>query len=558
MNQSLLPLFFALAVLSARGATAQPVHPWEVVEKTFTAREETANPYREVAPEAGHDRLRVAFTGTSGEARGQRLTVSGFWDGGRTWRVRFAPPAAGTWSYASTSPDDGLDGVTGTVEVVPWSAAERAANPVRHGFVRVRHEAPNAGRFFAYADGTPFLWVGDTWWNWTHRGIRFETFRRLVDDRARKGFTLGQLFVAGNGWGRESSLLDATYTVLDVAHMQHVDSLVAYANARGLTVWVHAWWSREGIDRSIGADNLKRWWRYLIHRLGAYNVVWVLAGEYNMNDYGGLGLAFWNELGALVSAEDPYDRLVGVHNTPPGWEGGDGAPQWSTGEVLHDASWLDYNQSQVGHGRWRNERIPDVVAADYARMPPKPVVVTEPWYEFVEGNPTAADIRFGAWSALLSGAAGHTYGGGHVWRAHVPEAPAGRGAWPLEEGFERTTLDYPGAVSMRHLAAFFRDLAWWRLAPHPELLRDYADPYCAAVPGEEYVAYLRWGGGVQVDLRPSAATDVFEARWFDPAHGGARPGPTLSGGDVRYVAPPEDYPGTEQFRDWVLHVRRRP
>ena len=30
-------------------------------------------------------------------------------------------------------------------------------------------------------------------------------------------------------------------------------------------------------------------------------------------------------------------------------------------------------------------------------------MVTEPWYEFVEGNPTAADIRFGGWSAMLSG-----------------------------------------------------------------------------------------------------------------------------------------------------------
>jgi len=28
--------------------------------------------------------------------------------------------------------------------------------------------------------------------------------------------------------------------------------------------------------------------------------------------------------------------------------------------------------------------------------PPKPVVVTEPWYEFIEGNPTAMDVRFAA------------------------------------------------------------------------------------------------------------------------------------------------------------------
>ena len=67
--------------------------------------------------------------------------------------------------------------------------------------------------------------------------------------------------------------------------------------------------------------------------------------------------------------------------------------------------------------------IPSIISEDYNLKPSKPVVVTEPWYEFIEGNPTGKDIRFAAWSAILSGAAGHTYGGGHVWLASVPESP---------------------------------------------------------------------------------------------------------------------------------------
>jgi hypothetical protein len=88
--------------------------------------------------------------------------------------------------------------------------------------------------------------------------------------------------------------------------------------------------------------------------------------------------------------------------------------------------------------------IPLVIAADYARQPAKPTVVTEPWYEFIAGNPPAMDIRYGARTALLSGAAGHSYGGDHVWWAHLPESPAGQGSWPLEKSFETNTLDYPG------------------------------------------------------------------------------------------------------------------
>ena len=80
----------------------------------------------------------------------------------------------------------------------------KKSNPVRHGFVRVKKNGENPGHFFEYSDGTPFLWVGDTWWNWTNNKIKIETFKALADDRALKGFTVGQLFVPGNGWDNSS------------------------------------------------------------------------------------------------------------------------------------------------------------------------------------------------------------------------------------------------------------------------------------------------------------------------------------------------------------------
>jgi hypothetical protein len=289
---------------------------------------------------------------------------------------------------------------------------------------------------------------------------------------------LDDLFFAPNG------LLNRTYDSPNLEQIRKVEEMIAYANSKGITVWIHPWWSRQRLNERVSEEQMRRCWRYVIARLGAYNVIWVLAGEYNMNNYGGFGLPFWKQLGAMVKQEDPYRRIVSVHPTPPGWGGGAEAPQWSTGEVLHSEPWLDYNQSQVGHGRWRNEMIPVVIAADYARQPAKPTVVTEPWYEFIAGNPTAMEIRYGAWTALLSGAAGHAYGGGHVWWAHLPESPAGQGSWPLEKSFETNTLDYPGARSMDFMAKFLGSLAWWKLEPHPELVLEYPAPFCGAVPGD--------------------------------------------------------------------------
>jgi len=95
------------------------------------------------------------------------------------------------------------------------------------------------------------------------------------------------------------------------------------------------------------------------------------------------------------------------------------------------------------------------------------------------------------------------------------------------------------------------------LSPHPELLNEYPDKYCLAKPGEEYVIYLRYAGGVKVDLRPSSANDRFEYHWFDPGSGKSDPSNEIHGGEVHFFSAPESYPGVRDFKDWVLYIRKK-
>lgn len=555
--------YLSVAVATVLASTAwnvrgeETVRPWQIVELQWSAQRTLTDPYVDGLPEGGSPYLKVILRRTDNEAQGTHLEVPGFWDGGQDWKVRFALPAGGHWSYSTESADPGLAGQRGTIVCQSWSEPEKKENPTRRGLLQVCRDGPRPGRYLQYADGMPCLWLGDTWWNWTKRGIRFESFQKLADDRAAKGFNVGQLFFAGNGWGRDASLLDATYRIPDLDHIRRVEKMIAYANAKGITVWIHAWWARAEMKTQIGEENIRRWWRYVVHRLAAYNVIWVLAGEYNMDNYGGLGLAFWKNLGAMIEKEDPYPRAISAHPTPPFWKGGADAPQWSTAEVLHQETWLGYNQSQTGHGRSVNELIPRIVSEAYRREPAKPIVVTEPWYEFTQGNPTAADVRFGGWSAVLSGAAGHSYGGGHVWKAHLPESPAGRDAWPMEAGFGNDTLNYPGARSLGFMAKFLRGIDWWLLEPHPELVLENASNYCGAVPGKLYVVYLRWGGVAKVDLHPSTEKDSFEYQWIDLGEEKVRKSGTVGGGAIRQFSAPEQYPTASTFRDWVLYLRRK-
>ena len=504
----------------------------------------------ESLPDSGVPYAVVTFSGTGGAAKGKRLVLRAFWDGGREWKVRFAAPVSGEWSYASQSGDPGLNGVSGTLSCAEWTEAEKNANPTRRGMLRVAASGPRAGRYFTYDDGTPFLWVGDTWWNWSKPGIKFESFKKLVDDRAEKGFTVAQLRF------NSDAMLDASGTKVNLEEIRRVEQFIAYANSRGITVWAQAWWGGKNL-KPVGPEKVRRWWRYTMQRLGAYPVFWVLAGEYNMGDYGGLGLPFWMDLAAMIRREDPWGRMISAHPTPPCWGEGYAAPQWSTAEIPELQPLFDFNQSQVGHGRYNNEMIPSVVSAAYASPPAKPIVVTEPWYEFVEGSASAADVRYGAWSAVLSGAAGHSYGGGHVWWAHVPESPVDEKFWPLDKSFDKNTLDYPGARSMGVFAHLLRSMDWWKLEPHPELLTETPSKFCAAVPGLEYLVYLRWAGMTKLDLRPSTSSDQFDFEWIDPATGNISGKGSVPGGAVQRFEAPGGFPAQLQPADWVLRVKKK-
>ena len=549
--------FLLCAASAAQGQKS--IGQWEPFEVTMTGRADLSNPYVETLPDSGKPYVQVAFTGTSGAAKGLQYTVTGFWDGGKTFKARFAPPAAGEWSYVASSADPGLQGVSGSFQCTAWTDSEKAANPTHRGFVEVSKHGPRAGRYFEYADGTPFLWIGDTWWTWARKGVPFDRFKQVVDDRAAKGFTLGQmLFGANNG----VFMLGRTFDHPDLDNIHDGEREIAYANSQGITLWVHAWWSNPHLDKRVGPEKMRRWWRYVEQRLDAYNVIWNLAGEYNMYDYGGMGLQFWKDAGAMLHREDPYHHAIGVHNTPPGWPGGDmgNSQQWSTGEVLHNEPWLDFNDSQPGHGRWRNEMIPQIVAADYARQPAKPMLITETSYEFIIGTAPAEDIRFAAWSAILSGAAGHTYGGGHQWWAFIPDpkhpSPPHLGEWPIDPR-DVDTLNYPGAVSMGFMAKFLQSIHWWELEPHPELVSEYAARYCSAIPGSEYLAYVRWGGTLKLDLRPSSESDTFHAVWLDLVDQIKRDGGTVHGGAIRAFSPPGDFPENQKVKDWALYLTKQ-
>jgi len=130
---------------------ADDIHVWEKQEITFTAENHYSNPYTQVI-------IWVDLIGPDFNKR-----IYGFWDGGQIFRIRLVATKPGNWTWKSGSnqKDPGLNDKTGSFDVINWTEEEKDENPLRHGFVR---STPNH-HALEYADGTPYLIIGDTWYS---------------------------------------------------------------------------------------------------------------------------------------------------------------------------------------------------------------------------------------------------------------------------------------------------------------------------------------------------------------------------------------------------------
>lgn len=163
--KSLFPLLLSVFLLNFNSARAG-VHVWQKVELTFQAQNHYANPYTDVE-------VWVDLKGPGFDKR-----CYGFWDGGNVFRVRILAtrPGEWTWQSGSNQRDAGLDNQHGSFTAAAWSDAEKDALPARRGMI----EATPNGHALQYADGTPFILLGDTWYAAsTHR------FRWYDDDQER-------------------------------------------------------------------------------------------------------------------------------------------------------------------------------------------------------------------------------------------------------------------------------------------------------------------------------------------------------------------------------------
>jgi hypothetical protein len=524
--------------------TANPnVERFGLFETSFQAAGRYANPYTEVNAEARWKR-----------PDGSTRSIPLFWDGGTTWKLRLSPDLPGEWSFTVRANDRGLDGKAGSFTCVP-SRRRGSIQPMK-GFTH----------HFQYQNGERMWFMGDTAWalctdNKEEKHNRAAA-ERYLDTRAAQGFNVVHcMLLSEAGWGNAGGLPfnDMKAQTLNPGYWQEMDHRLAHANQQGLVVGLAlAWGDKRKKEpfawrRFPNLDARKRYARYVAARYSAYDVYFLVSGEWHAGirtrpaSEAEVRKEFI-EIGNVLAKADPHGRMIGIH------------PMTRQGSVreFNKAEWMRFGDYQQNY---RNLHARVLQSLKFN----KPVVNAEYGYLLRDRNgdgkpdkdnsTSLESMRHASWDIVMAGGYlvtgfGTTYFGGN----------RDPGPFDLEAKKNDAWEKQIALIKKR-----FTDLEWWKLTPHDDWLscktargKDtrqlgmIAPPattyWLLAEPGQTYLAYARGlSAALKLELGANAA-GRYRASLFNPRTGGVTPlGETHRLQDSFRWTPPDN-------KDWVLHL----
>jgi len=445
---------------------------------------------------------------------GVEFDTLGFFDGGKTWKIRLAPWREGEWLLLTHSNDPPLDGHRVRFVCVPND------DPHAHGGLRVDEEHPH---HFVFEDGSRYFLLGyecDWLWALDIARDRPRALDRFLDKLASFGFNhvLMNSYAHDCPWRRGRTAPDdygppprypwrgtnsrPDHSRFNLAYWRHYDRVVAAMARRGIVAHIFVKVYNKMVNWPERRSVLEgRFFRWLVARYAPFpNVVWDFSKEGQKEP----DLGYKRHCLRTIRATDPYHRLLTVHDD-------DAAYNSNAYDGL-----VDFRTDQQ-HDDWHT------VALRQRLLHSWPILNAEFGYEHGPGGPddktygvvqSPEELARRAWEIAMAGAYTAYYYTYTAWDVIRPDDTP------------------PGYSYFELLREFFEGTRYWELEPSDDLV-DYG--HCLARRGDEYVVWVPEAREFRLDL--SQAEGRFVAEWFRPL-GGTRRKTTITGGARLQLRPP--------------------
>jgi hypothetical protein len=281
--------------------------------------------------------FRVNLTATFTHESGRKIVnLPGFYDGGKTWKVRFSPTVLGAWKGVTASGDPAMNGVE-----LPAVTCVPNRNPAIRGQVRIDPRHPHR---FVWEDGRAYIPLGFEldWLSAFHQRLgqpkgkpvnpKNDRFSPAMDLLVKRGFNyLVSNLYAHSHFTDPSNPYALTppdmycfggtndspnHTVLNVDFFKDFDGAIAATHQRGLVVDLMIQVQNKRVNwparRSWEDDNF---WRYVVARYQAYcNVIWDVSKEtFNILKHSP-GHAYTLDRIDFIRHHDAYKHLLTAHD----------------------------------------------------------------------------------------------------------------------------------------------------------------------------------------------------------------------------------------------------
>ena len=515
---------------------------WGVTEIDFESDKSYQNGFNDVD-------LDVVFK----HANGKELTVPAFWNGGKKWKVRFSPTMTGEWTYISICSDDSNTGMhhqTGQVTIAEYQGNLEI---YKHGFIKTT----TAQRYFTYADGTPFFYLGDTHWNMPENTLA--NFKTIIDKRVEQGFTVIQSEPIGAGYDLKDGISEGDlhfFSKLDERFKYIADKGFVHANAQLFFV------AELGPNRDVYTDAyLEKLCRYWVARYSAFPVLWTTAQECDNDFYRERGdhnyydaiTNPWKLVANYIHKYDPYSHPLTAHMEHTSFTLASQsafrdleahtwfAPQWSPRRDTQ----LDFN---IPKDFWNNGQG-------------KPIVNYEGYYDHLWTNEFGA--RMQGWTAFLNGMFGHGYGAVDIWlynSTYDIDTPSVRDGITVSVADKQTkwqeSMEFNSAYQMGYMHEFFKSINWWNLTPRFDdatWFENKGSYYSlASIENEVYVVYFYNRINKKTGILRNLENAAYTIQWYNPITGESEAAITINITDGTY-----DIGEKPNIRDWVLLAKKK-